>query len=176
MKKKFLSLTLALVLVFTTAAAAYAESRLDTPQIESVDPAKNSILVSWTEIEDAAEYEIYRAASSKSASFHYYVTVSATSFRDSDIKKGTRYYYKVRALSYDGDADSKLSKWASGKVKKPAKKLHASASVMQSETVYLTNTGEKYHRSGCRYLRQSSIPKSLRYAKEHGYEACSVCF
>ena len=175
MKKKILLFTLTLLLVFMTVSAAYAASRLETPQIESVDAGKKSILVSWTEIEGAVEYDVYRATSSKSASFRYYATASATSFRDSDIKKGTRYYYKVRALSYDGDADSKLSKWASGKVKKPAKKLQVSASVSQGKTVYLTKTGEKYHRSGCRYLRQSCIPKSLSYAKQHSYEACSVC-
>lgn len=42
-------------------------------------------------------------------------------------------------------------------------------------TVYITRTGSKYHRSGCRYLRQSRIPISLSEAKRRGYGACSVC-
>lgn len=42
-------------------------------------------------------------------------------------------------------------------------------------TVYITRTGEKYHRSGCRYLSQSKIAISLADAKARGYTPCSVC-
>ena len=42
-------------------------------------------------------------------------------------------------------------------------------------TVYITRTGHKYHRSGCRYLRKSKIKTNLKAAKEAGYTACSVC-
>lgn len=42
-------------------------------------------------------------------------------------------------------------------------------------TVYITRTGEKYHRDGCRYLSKSKIPISLAEAKARGYEPCSVC-
>lgn len=44
----------------------------------------------------------------------------------------------------------------------------------QEITVYVTRTGEKYHRDGCRYLSRSRIPTSLKDAKL-GYTACSVC-
>ncbi len=50
----------------------------------------------------------------------------------------------------------------------------ASATDAQTTTVYITRTGSKYHRAGCRYLRQSKIPISLKHAKQH-YEPCSVC-
>jgi hypothetical protein len=42
-------------------------------------------------------------------------------------------------------------------------------------TVYVTRTGSKYHRGGCRYLRSSAIATSLADAR-HSYSACSVCF
>lgn len=42
-------------------------------------------------------------------------------------------------------------------------------------TVYITETGEKYHRSGCQYLRKSKIPISLGKAVERGYSRCSKC-
>lgn len=41
-------------------------------------------------------------------------------------------------------------------------------------TVYITETGTKYHKDGCRYLK-SKIPMSLSEAKETGYKPCSVC-
>lgn len=42
-------------------------------------------------------------------------------------------------------------------------------------TVYITNTGEKYHRWGCQYLWNSSIPVSLQSALASGYTPCSRC-
>ena len=44
----------------------------------------------------------------------------------------------------------------------------------QEVTVYVTRTGKKYHRGGCRYLRRSKIPISLEAAKQR-YGPCSVC-
>ena len=44
----------------------------------------------------------------------------------------------------------------------------------QDVTVYITRTGKKYHRAGCRYLSKSKIPISLREAKSR-YGPCSVC-
>ena len=41
-------------------------------------------------------------------------------------------------------------------------------------TVYITNSGSKYHKDGCRYLNKSKIPTSLSSAKASGYSPCSV--
>lgn len=41
-------------------------------------------------------------------------------------------------------------------------------------TVYVTRTGECYHRDGCSYLK-SRIPISLENAVSSGYRACSRC-
>jgi len=43
------------------------------------------------------------------------------------------------------------------------------------QTVYVTNTGTKYHTSGCRYLSKSKIATSIDKALEGAYTACSVC-
>jgi micrococcal nuclease len=45
----------------------------------------------------------------------------------------------------------------------------------KTQTVYITRTGKKYHRAGCRYLSHSSIPIALKDAKANGYEPCKVC-
>ncbi len=45
----------------------------------------------------------------------------------------------------------------------------------QEETVYVTKTGSKYHRAGCKYLKDSSIPMSLKDAQVAGYTPCSAC-
>lgn len=41
--------------------------------------------------------------------------------------------------------------------------------------VYITRTGEKYHRGSCRYLSQSKIEIKLKDAIKRGYGACKVC-
>lgn len=46
--------------------------------------------------------------------------------------------------------------------------------VPRTQTVYITRTGSKYHRSSCRYLKYSKIPISLDRAKQ-SYGPCSVC-
>ena len=40
--------------------------------------------------------------------------------------------------------------------------------------VYVTRTGECYHKSGCSYLK-SKIEVTLQYAVDNGYRACSRC-
>lgn len=61
----------------------------------------------------------------------------------------------------------------SGAVSKPTPQ--PSNTDNQTITVYTTNTGHKYHRDGCRYLRKSKIPISLDDAKASGLGPCSVC-
>ena len=41
-------------------------------------------------------------------------------------------------------------------------------------TVYVTRTGAKYHRDGCRYLSRSKIPMSLKEAAKR-FTPCRVC-
>ena len=42
-------------------------------------------------------------------------------------------------------------------------------------TVYITNSGKKYHAPGCRYLKTSSKRVSLFEAQRLGLSACKVC-
>lgn len=51
----------------------------------------------------------------------------------------------------------------------------AEADDYASQTVYVTNTGEKYHRGSCSSLRKSQIPISLGDAVAQGYGPCKRC-
>lgn len=51
----------------------------------------------------------------------------------------------------------------------------AQSSVNNEYTVYITKTGEKYHASGCQYLKKSKIPISESDARAQGYTPCSKC-
>jgi len=49
------------------------------------------------------------------------------------------------------------------------------ASAAWSQTVYITKTGEKYHKETCGHLRKSSISIDLSEAISRGYDACMTC-
>ena len=44
-----------------------------------------------------------------------------------------------------------------------------------AQTVYVTNTGEKYHRGSCKYLAKSKNAVELSDAINQGYGACKIC-
>ncbi len=46
--------------------------------------------------------------------------------------------------------------------------------VDQAETVYITDTGTRYHRAGCKYLSKSSVPIALSEVQGI-YTPCKVC-
>ena len=60
-------------------------------------------------------------------------------------------------------------------VKTTSQKSSYSAKVTKSYTVYITNTGAKYHKRGCRYLKKSSIAIKKSSAVSQRYTACKVC-
>ena len=43
-----------------------------------------------------------------------------------------------------------------------------------AQTVYITQTGEKYHQADCRFLAKSAIPLALDQAARR-YGACKIC-
>ena len=77
--------------------------------------------------------------------------------------------------------DSGAVHWSFESSRKPFTGARASTSAATTQTssggtiVYITATGDCYHRAGCRYLSKSKIPITLAKAKAEGYRPCSVC-
>lgn len=48
----------------------------------------------------------------------------------------------------------------------------------ENPTVYLTESGQCYHKADCKYIvgKNNTTAVTLRQAKESGYDACSWCF
>lgn len=80
-----------------------------------------------------------------------------------------------KASSVKAQAPPVSSKATSSKSATKTPTVVAPANDNQSVTVYITDTGSKYHRDGCRYLKKSKHAISLKDAKAEGYEPCSVC-
>jgi micrococcal nuclease len=83
-------------------------------------------------------------------------------FRHMDLFK----YYEARAR------DIGKGLWEAAKAGKAEEQPSGQS---QSDIVYITKTGTKYHRAGCRYLSLSAIPISREEAIRRGYTPCSVC-
>lgn len=73
-----------------------------------------------------------------------------------------------------GESEAKLGTLPKTSTPAPTIVEKAPQAETKSAEVYVTKTGAKYHRSGCRYLSRSMIPIDLDSAKQ-GYGACSVC-
>jgi len=89
------------------------------------------------------------------------------------IPPNVKYVDDFKAAQKEARTDNK-GLWAVGGLavapaKKIAPKPKKAVPKPESATVYITRTGSKYHRGGCRYLRKSCIPISLDEARARGY-------
>lgn len=84
---------------------------------------------------------------------------------------------KVATVNSQGKVTAKKKGTAKITAKVGNKKYTCTVKVknVSSQSVYITRTGSKYHRSYCSYLRRSKIKISLSQAKSYGYTACSRC-
>lgn len=55
-------------------------------------------------------------------------------------------------------------------------KQSTSTSSDAATTVYITESGSKYHKANCQYLSKSKKSIDLSKAKQQGYEPCSKCY
>lgn len=86
--------------------------------------------------------------------------------------------FNTQPGSYNGITSSSTSSSSNNQtsvVVKPTPAPAPAPSENKSVTVYITNSGKKYHVAGCRYLSKSQISISLDDAKAGGYGPCSVC-
>lgn len=98
---------------------------------------------------------------------------ASVSVDDSAVDYSTPGTYEVTytVSDHSGNASTR-----SATVTVKAKAVVADSSDSSSSvTVYITDTGSKYHRDGCRYLSRSKHAISKSRAIAEGYEPCKVC-
>ncbi len=109
------------VRAYSTAGEGYYGSRSDiltvktnkqptVPAVKgfntSTEKKLNNMLITWSKDSSVSGYQIYKSTSTKSSSFKKLKTLSTkyTSYRDTDVKPGVTYYYKMRAYKkVDGE-------------------------------------------------------------------------
>lgn len=134
--------------------------------------SSSAVTAKWSKGKnDVSGYQI-KCSKNKSMKGAKTVTAgkSVTSKKISGLKANTKYYVQVRAYK-TVDGKKYYSDWSAKKSVKTKAKVKKSS----GGTVYITNTGEKYHRGTCRYLRYSKYSISKSEAQREGYTACKVC-
>ncbi len=77
----------------------YAIASLTAPTMTLTSAANGQPVVSWSKVNGAAQYEVYRSTNGKS--FSIVRRTSLQSWTDTTAAAGTTYYYQVRAISGD---------------------------------------------------------------------------
>lgn len=85
--------------------SAYSGTRaatpaLNKPVITKVVPASKAITVKWKQVPGANGYKIYRSTTGKAGSYKVVKTITkggTVSWKNTKLKKGKKYYYKVKA-------------------------------------------------------------------------------
>lgn len=114
-------------------------------------------------------YKIYRKESnSNNETVIASTSSSILSYDDSSVTGDKTYTYTVSA--FDTATPPNESDRSNSTTIKVEKKETG-----ETIYVYITDTGTKYHRDGCRYLAKSKIKITLKEAVERGYTPCSVC-
>ena len=75
----------------------YAVASLNAPTMTLTSAASGQPVVSWTKVNGAAQYEVYRSTNGKN--FSIVRRTAALSFTDTSAAAGATYYYQVRAIN-----------------------------------------------------------------------------
>ena len=82
---------------------------LAQPEVTLTNVASSGkIKISWEKVEGAVKYEVYRAAS-ENGSYTKITTVKDTSVTNTKADAGKTYYYKVKAVAQESEANSAYS-------------------------------------------------------------------
>lgn len=122
------------------------------------------------------------------------VLINGTALNKELVRNGFAWHYKqyskdseLAALEEQARA-SQVGLWADSNPTPPWEFRHGSSSTSSNSvnavektenvenTVYVTKSGKKYHRDGCRSLSKSKTEISLQEAKSKGYTPCKNCY
>lgn len=168
-----------------------------TAQIESISAENESLATDITQYQEELKKLNEEKDSAKQLLAEANSKIEELSKLEDQQKDVEKLQEQIEELSIqNGDKDAEIKKLQSEIAEYEASKTTTSAtaeteddrgnvsennitsqqeSTNNSYTVYITKTGSKYHRSGCRYLSKSQISIDKNDAISQGYSACSVC-
>lgn len=99
--KRILTIMLTLCLFLSTVGvAAGADTSITAPNI-TVENDFDGIRINWTDVSGASNYEVLRKGADEETET-VIATVTSTSYTDTEVLAGYKYYYKVKAVAANG--------------------------------------------------------------------------
>lgn len=92
----------------------FSIKKLPKPKSLKVTAGKKKVTISWKKSKGASKYQIYRSTK-KNSGYKKIKTTSKKKFVDKKVKRGKRYYYKVRAIKGSSSTGKAYSKYTSPK-------------------------------------------------------------
>ena len=97
----------------TSGNSAFSEAKcptagLEVPEVSITLTNKGKPRLSWSKVEGAAKYQVYRATS-PNGTYSLKYTTTGTGYSNTGAAAGTTYYYKVKAVAADGTTVSAYS-------------------------------------------------------------------
>ena len=95
----------------------YKFANLAVPAVKPIKKSERTVTLSWKKVGGASVYYVYRSTSKK-GTYSYVGSTKKTSFKNSKLKKGKNYYYKVSAVKVGNGvkARSNLSSYRGKKI------------------------------------------------------------
>ncbi len=95
----------------------YKFANYSVPKLNAISKKGTTATVSWKKVSGASVYYVYRATS-KNGTYSYIGSTKKTSYQNTKLKKGKKYYYKVSAvkLANGVKARSNLSSYKGKKI------------------------------------------------------------
>ena len=95
----------------------YKFANLAVPEVKPIKKSGRTVTLSWKKVGGASVYYVYRSTSKK-GTYSYVGSTKKTSFKNSKLKKGKKYYYKVSAVKVGNGvkARSNLSSYRGKKI------------------------------------------------------------
>lgn len=178
--KKYVSIILAMMLLLgVLSTPAVAASTIKVPTVGSVSAtssAAGKLTVKWARVRGAYRYQVVIARNSSFTSGVTKSTVGATksSKTFTNLKKGSRYYAKVRVIKRV-NGNNKYGKYSTVK-SCIVKKSSISGTRPGSGIVYWTPSGSVYHtRRSCPTLSRSRTVYSGSISQSRKSRKCKVC-
>lgn len=133
--RSFVALMLCAIMVVGV-LPVFASSRLDAPKLKSAKAKDEGIRISWSSVEGAVSYKVYRKT--KGTDWEKIATVEKTSYLDKTAKSGKTYTYTVKAVDADGnnskyDHDGISGKWKKAEAEKVKEEKPAVEPAAESE-------------------------------------------
>lgn len=123
----------------------------------------------------AAELVVEEGSGTQQVSLPVSIDDEATSVRAAERRAAEEAQAKAEEEAQAAQEAERQAAAEKAAAEKAAAEQAAAQAQQNERTVYITDTGKKYHRDGCQYLRQSQHAFSLDNAIAQGYEPCKKC-